>query len=390
MIKVGFHQYPPMMDQVIFGKPARQAVVEEAERYKAQHVFLIASRTLNTKTDEIEKIRTALGKRYAGTFDGIPQHTTRASAVAATARAIEARADLIVAIGGGSVVDAAKIIQMCIEHEISDESGLDGFEMVSTPEGPRPGPFRAPRVRMVAVPSTLSGGEYNAGTLVTDTRRKLKQIFHHPLMMPLSIILDPEIALHTPETLWLGSGTRAMDHGIEAVCSPRGNPMVESVCLRGLRYLHDGLLAMKDNPNDLEARQFCQLGSWLSAFGLQCRVPMGASHAIGHVLGGTCDVPHYFCTAVMMPSVLAFNRQATGDAQEKLAEAWRAPGANASDVFAEFIRKLGLPRRLSEVGVTEEKFDLIGRNAMLSIFTRANPRPIRGPEDVVEILQLAA
>ncbi|WP_315750131.1 MULTISPECIES: iron-containing alcohol dehydrogenase [unclassified Bradyrhizobium] len=389
MIKVGLHQYPPM-DQVIFGKPAGQALAEEAERLNAHRVFLIASHTLNTKTDEIEKIRKALGSRYAGTFDGVPQHTTRTSAVAAAARAVGAGADLIVAVGGGSVVDAAKIVLMCIEHKITDEGGLDGFEVVSTPEGPRPGPFRAPSVRMIAIPSTLSGGEYNAGSLVTDTRRKLKQIFHHPLMMPRSIILDPAITVHTHQNLWLGSGTRAMDHGIEAVCSPRGNPLVESVCLRGLRYLYDGLLATKMNPDNLEARQSCQLGSWLSAFGLQCRVPMGASHAIGHVLGGTCDVPHYFCTAVMMPSVLEFNRPDTAGAQDKLAEAWGVPGAKASETFAEFIRQLELPRRLSEVGVTEDKFDLIGRNAMLSVFTRANPRPIKGPEDIVKILRMAA
>jgi maleylacetate reductase len=181
-----------------------------------------------------------------------------------------------------------------------------------------------------------------------------------------------------------------MDHGIEAVCSPRGNPLVESVCLRGLRYLYDGLLATKENPNDLEARQSCQLGSWMSAFGLQCRVPMGASHAIGHVLGGTCDVPHYLCTAVMMPSVLRYNQPVTDEAQGKIAEAWRAPDAKASDLFARFIGRLGLPGRLSEVGVTREKFELIGRNAMLSVFTRANPRAIKGPEDIVEILQLAA
>jgi maleylacetate reductase len=389
MLRTGAHQFPSM-EQVIFGNPAGQAVAAEADRIGAKRVFLLASRTLNTKTDEIEKIRSKLADRYVGTFDEIPQHTTRTSAVAAAARALEAGADLIVAIGGGSVIDAAKIILMCIEHKISEESALDGFETVSTSQGPRSGPFRTPTVRMIAVPSTLSGGEYNAGTLVTDTSRKLKQIFHHPMMMPRSIILDPELTRHTPEKLWLGSGTRAMDHGIEAVCSINGNPLVESACLAGLRYLHDGLIRTKENPDDMEARQTCQFGSWLSAFGLQSRVRMGASHAIGHVLGGTCDVPHYFCTAVMMPSVLRFNEPATHDAQNKLAEALRAPGANASDTFGTFVRRLGLPSRLSEVGVTADKFKLIGENAMLSVFTKSKPRTISGPDDVVEILKLAA
>jgi alcohol dehydrogenase class IV len=157
-----------------------------------------------------------------------------------------------------------------------------------------------------------------------------------------------------------------------------------------LRVLHDGLLRTKDNPDDAEARVNCQFGSWLSAFGLQARVPMGASHAIGHVLGGTCDVPHYFCTAVMMPSVLRYNRPATEQAQKSIAGALRAPGGDASDAFAAFIGKLGLPRKLRDVGVGEEKFKLIGENAMLSIFTRSNPQPIREPGDVVQILKLAA
>jgi maleylacetate reductase len=375
------------MDSVIYGKPAAEALLEEAERLNARRVFLIASRTLNTKTDEIEKIRNRLADRYAGTFDGIPQHTTREIVVQAALQARDARADLIVAIGGGSVVDAAKIILMCIEHEIVDQDGLNGYE--TTPER-RFGPFRNPKVRMIAVPSTLSGGEYNSGTLVTDTRRKLKQIFNHPMMMPRTIILDAAITRYTPEKLWLGSGTRAMDHGIEAICSIRGNPLVDSVCLSGLRFLHDGLLRTRENPEDMEARVDCQFGSWLSAFGLQARVPMGASHAIGHVLGGTCDVPHYFCTAVMMPSVLRYNRPATDAAQKSIAEALRAPQLEASDAFAAFIGKLGLPRKLSDVGVGEDKFKLIGENAMLSIFTRSNPQPIREPADVVTILQLAA
>ena len=382
----GSYQYPTM-ESVIYGKPAAEALRQEAERLDARRVYLIASRTLNTTTEEIEKIRKALGDRHAETLDGIPQHTTREVVVRVAKRAKDAKADLVVAIGGGSVVDAAKIVLMCMEHEIFEQDGLDGFE--TTPER-RIGPFRTPKVRMIAIPSTLSGGEYNSGTLVTDTRRKLKQIFSHPMMMPRSIILDSSITKYTPEKLWLGSGTRAMDHGIEAICSVRPNALVDAVCLQGLRYLYAGLRRTRSNPDDKEARLNCQLGSWLSAFGLQARVPMGASHAIGHVLGGTCEVPHYFCTAVMMPSVLRYNRSATEAAQKSIAAALGAPDRDASEVFAAFIAELGLPKRLAEVGVGEDRFELIGRNAMLSIFTRANPQPIREPGDVVKILRLAA
>ena len=382
----GSYQYPTM-ESVIYGKPAAEALREEAERLDARRIYLIVSRTMNTKTDEIEKIRRALGGRHAETFDGVPQHTTREVVVRIAEQATQAKADLVVAIGGGSAVDAAKIVLMCMEHEIYQQDGLDGFE--TTPER-RFGQFRTPKVRMIAIPSTLSGGEYNSGALVTDTRRRLKQIFNHPMMMPRSIILDPAITRYTPEKLWLGSGTRAMDHGIEAICSIRPNALVDAVCLQGLRYLHDGLRRTRTDPDDEAARLNCQLGAWMSAFGLQARVPMGASHAIGHVLGGTCDVPHYFCTAVMMPSVLRYNRPATEAAQKSIAAALSTPDCDAGDAFADFIAELGLPRRLAEVGVAEDRFELIGKNAMLSIFTRANPQPIREPGDVVKILELAA
>jgi maleylacetate reductase len=381
----------PQMDSVIYGQPCADAVAAEARRLSANRVFLVASGTLSSHTDEIARVRTALGARFAGVYDRMGQHTSRMEAAAATAVALEAKADLLVGIGGGSVIDGAKIMVAMLEHNMVQPDDLDGFEVTIGPDGrPQPSRFRPPRVRMIAVPTTLSGGEYNAGALVTDPRRKLKQAFFHPLMMPRSVILDPALALHTPLQLWLGSGTRAMDHGIEALLSPAGNPLVDAVVSQGLRLLTNGLTRSKAIPDGLEARRQCQFGAWLSSFGWQARVPMGASHAIGHVLGGTCDVPHYLCTAVMMPSVLRYNEPVTQEAQRVLAEALGHPNLDAATAFAELIAELGLPRKLSEVGITSKQFPLIGETVVTNIFARTNPRPLRAPADVIEILKLAA
>jgi maleylacetate reductase len=156
MREVGLHQFP-RMDRVIFGKPSARALAEEAERLNAGRVFLIVSNTVNKKTDEISKVREMLGVRYAGTFDGVEQHTTRQQAVKIAAEATELRADLVVAIGGGSVVDSAKIAIMCMERHITSPAGLDGFEIVMTREGPKPGPFRELKVRMIAIPNHTFG-----------------------------------------------------------------------------------------------------------------------------------------------------------------------------------------------------------------------------------------
>lgn len=388
----GTHLFPAM-DRVIFGKPAAKAVAAEAERLGAKRVFLVVSRTLNTKTQEIEKLRAALGDRVAGVFDGIPQHTSREVVAEATKAALEVKADLLVAVGGGSVVDAGKIMTLCMEHGITDPGleGLDPFETKPGPDGrPARPEFRGPSVRMIVVPSTLSGGEYNAGCLVTDTRRKLKQTFFHREMMPLAIVLDPALGLLAPETLWIGSGTRAMDHAIEALCSKAGNPLVDAVVLEGIRRMALALPRSKANPQDVEVRRECQIASWLCSYGLQSRVPMGASHAVGHVLGGSCDVPHYLCTPAMMPGVLKFNEPETAEAQRAIAVALGRPGMSGSDAFRDFVKSLGLPTRLADVGVGPDQFELISRNAMTEFFIFSNPRSIRTPADVMELLKLGA
>ena len=142
---------------------------------------------------------------------------------------------------------------------------------------------------MIAIPSTLSGGEYNSGTLVTDTRRKLKQIFNHPMMMPRTIILDPAITKYTPEKLWLGSGTRAMDHGIEAVCSIRGNALVDTrLSAAACAILHDGLLRTRENPDDEAARHelpvgLLDVGVRIAGEGADGRKPCHRTRAGGHL-----------------------------------------------------------------------------------------------------------
>jgi maleylacetate reductase len=390
MHTTGTHLFPAM-DRVIFGQAAAAALSAEVDRLGKSKVFLMVSRTLNTTTGEIEKLRTALGGRFAGLYDQIPQHTSRQGAVDAARAACAVKTDLVVAVGGGSVIDAAKITLICMEHQIFEPEGLDGFEIKIGPDRiPVRPTYRPPSVRMIAIPSTLSGGEYNAGCLVTDTKRKLKQTFFHPMMMPLAIILDPALALHTPETLWLGSGTRAMDHAIEALCSHNGTPLVDASVLRGIELMVTTLPDSRTNPGNVRLRGQCQIASWLCSAGLQARVWMGASHAIGHVLGGSFGIAHYLCTPIMMQGVLRYNQPATEQAQSELAKALGRPGGNAVDALGEFFVALGLPTRLGDVGIKESQFEAISKITMQEeIFIYTNPRSVKKWEDVREILKLA-
>jgi len=378
-------------DEVAFGRPAAAAVAEQAARLDARRVFLLASGTLNRATDEIERVRQALGGRYAATFDAVPPHTPRRAAVAAAAVARAAKADLVVSIGGGSVTDAAKVVQVCLRHDVRDAEALDGYRVRIGADGRSAIPrFAGPEVRQVAVPTTLSGGEYNAVAGCTDERTRMKETFLHRLLVPRAVVLDPAITVHTPMWLWLSTGIRAVDHCVEGLCSSRAHAWSDASLLHGLRLLTRALPRVQAAPDDLAARLDCQFGAWLAMTAAIAGVPMGASHGIGHVLGGGFAVPHGHTSCIMLPAVLRWNRSVNAGRQALVAEAMGRPGGDAADAVEAFVAGLGQPTRLSQVGVGPQHFREIAEHAMHDRSVHTNPRPIGGPEEVLEILALAA
>jgi maleylacetate reductase len=385
--RVGFGQ----MEEVLFGKPAAEAVAEITRRLDAQRVFLMVSGTLNRETDEIEKLRRALGNRCAGVFDHMPPHTPRGAVIAAAEQARDAKADLIATLGGGSITDGAKAVQLCLANDIRTAEALDDYRPVKGPDGAMgPPPCKAPTVRQVTVPTTLSAGEFSAISGVTDERTKVKELFRHPGIIPRAVVLDPAVTVHTPEWLWLSTGIRAVDHCVEGVCSGEANPYGDAQALHGLSLLARGLPRVKADPKDQQARLDCQLGSWLSMGPLAAGVPMGASHGIGYVLGAVFDIPHGHTSCIMLPSVMKWNRQVNAERQALVAAAMGRPGEDAGDVLDEFIADLGMPRSLSSVKVGPEHYERIAEQAMGTPWVPRNPRKIDGPTQVREILEMAA
>jgi alcohol dehydrogenase class IV len=250
--------------------------------------------------------------------------------------------------------------------------------------------MKPPTVRQISIPTTLSAGEFSHISGVTDERAKVKEMFRHPAIVPKAVVLDPEVTRHTPMWLFLSTGIRAVDHCVEGVCSKEANPYGDASALHGLSLLARGLPRVKANPDDMEARLDCQLGSWLSMAALAAGVPMGASHGIGYVLGAVFDIPHGHTSCIMLPSVMRWNKPANADRQALIAAAMGQPGREAGDVLDDFIRGLGMPRSLGDVKVNKEHFDRIARQAMGTPWVPRNPRKIDGPTQVREILELAA
>ncbi|MEK9283261.1 MULTISPECIES: iron-containing alcohol dehydrogenase [unclassified Bradyrhizobium] len=374
------------IEEVVFGHPAAEAILAQMDRLGSNRAFLMVSGTLNRQTDEIAKIKETLGARCAGVFDAMPAHTPREAVIAAANAARDARADLIVTVGGGSITDGAKAVQLCLANDIDD---IDGIERIRVHKGVAP-EMNAPLVRQVSVPTTIAGGEFSSIAGVTDRSTHVKQMLRHPLMVPRATILDPAITVHTPEWLFLSTGIRAVDHCVEAICSRETHPYADAQSMKGLAMLADALPRVKADPADLDARMDAQLGTWLSMGALSAGVPMGASHGIGYVLGAAFDVPHGYTSCVMLPAVMRWNATANAERQQVVAAAMGFPGQDAANVLDAFIRSLGMPRSLTEVRVSPEHFDAIAAQAMRTPWVPRNPRRIDGPAQVREILLLAA
>jgi maleylacetate reductase len=374
------------MDEVVFGDPAADAIVAQTERLGAKSLLLMVSGTLSRQTDEIDKIRKALGARCAGLFDAMPAHTPREAVIAAADAARAASADLIVTVGGGSITDGAKAVQLCLANDIRSVAAIDDIRVV---KGVAP-PLRPPAVRQISVPTTIAGGEFSAIAGVTNTQTRVKEALSHRLTIPRAVILDPAITVHTPEWLFLSTGIRAVDHCVEGICSREAQPYGDAQALHGLSMLARGLPRVKADPTDLAARLDCQVGTWLSTGPLASGVPMGASHGIGYVLGAAFGVPHGVTSCVMLPAVMRWNRVENSERQALVASAMGHPGKDLGDVLDDFIRGLGLPRSLKEVRVGPEHFDEIAGQSMRTPWVPRNPRRIDSPAQVREILVLAA
>jgi alcohol dehydrogenase class IV len=380
------------MEEVVYGQPAAQAIADIAQRTGATRVFLMASGTLERTTDEIDKVRRALGNRCAGTFSAMPPHTPRSAVIEATRQARAVKADLIVTIGGGSITDGAKAVQLCLANDITTPEGMDALRPVKGSDGVvgPPPHLKAPAIRQITVPTTLSAGEFSAIAGVTDERTKVKELLRHPGIMPLAVILDPAVTVHTPEWLWLSTGIRAVDHCVEGICSNEANAYGDAQALKGLSLLAHAMPRVKADPGDIAARLDCQLGSWMSMGPLTSGVPMGASHGIGYVLGAAFDVPHGHTSCIMLPAVMRWNKAVNAGRQALVSAAMGQSGGDAGDTLAAFIASLGMPRSLSAVGIGSEHFERIAEGAMGTPWVPRNPRPIDGPHHVREILEIAA
>ena len=380
----GTHRFPKQ-DQIVYGRPAAEVTAELAKAWGCSRLLVTTTRSL---ADGLaQDFAAALGDLCLGVFFDIGAHSPREGVVGGAQAGREAGADLLVALGGGSVIDATKVMQLCLWAGLTDVDQLDPYRAGRGPDRVDVAKIAA-GVRMIAVPTTLSAAEFTPFAGVSDAARRVKEGYTHPLLAPRAVVLDPAMTLATPPELWASTGMKAVDHAVEQLCHPVRAPFADALAIDGLKRLAAGLVATATDPASLAARLECQFGMWLAISGVGSGRGMGPSHAIGHTLGGSYGVPHGVTSCVILPAVLRWTAPAAGAQQAIVAEALGASTAGAG--VGGLVAGLGLPSDLKSVGVGRGDFQAIAEHTMHDGGVRNSPRPISGPAEIVEILELAA
>jgi len=338
----------------------------------------------------LTRIRGALGSAFAGVFDEAAAHTP----IPCVERGVDAvkrlGADVVVSVGGGSTIDAAKgIAIMCASGgDLAPYAINRAMERESlTSNG----------ITHIAVPTTAgSSSEVMPTAGILDPAAHKKLLFWDHLLVPQAVILDPEMAVYAGPELTAATGMTAVARCIESLYSRDRNPVATGMALHGARLLRRSLPRSVAEPGDLGARADCQFGCLMSGIaGINAMVSL--VHAIGHVVGGRHALQHGISHAMMLGPAMRALLPAIGEGQYLVLEAMGgrkegqsadAAGAAAADAMVVLVASLPLPQRLRDVGVEESELKGIAESTMDDYMMGYLPRPLSG-NDVLRVVTSA-
>jgi maleylacetate reductase len=386
------------LDTIYFGPDSLDTLPGLLDEHSVKRAVVVTGRSISNNPYLMDRLHSLLGPRLAGIVGDAQQHVPRSAVLRAAEFARSKRADALISFGGGSPNDTAKAVAWALAEDIETPGGFDRFAIkFEYPDKIEIPHLTKTPVPIFAVPTTLSAGDFTNFIGITDEVRRVKDLYGDRKLTAKAVVLDPKVTTFTPEWLWLSSGIRAVDHCVETILSTMAQPFTDALASHALAMLFRYLKECKKDPADLAARGQCQVASWLSFFGLS-NVNLGLSHGVGHQLGARCNVPHGYTSCVMMHNVMEYNREATLARQAWIAHVLGLTGfANeeaaaiaAKEALLGLIRDdLGLPWRLRDVGVAEDAFAPIARDAMQDLIVASNPRKVSSEAEIVELLRSA-
>ncbi|MFL5782928.1 MAG: iron-containing alcohol dehydrogenase [Thermoleophilaceae bacterium] len=365
---------------MISGRGLLESAGFEMTKEGAARVFLVTDAVIRD-TGLVDRVASGVedgGLEVAGVFDEVPQDSSTAVVESCAAAAKEAGADSFLAVGGGSVMDTTKVADVLLTHGGSVHDYEGAFTLPRENDGMgRPLPL-AP---LACVPTTAgTGSEVSIAAVIKDEQAKVKlELADFPLY-PRLAILDPDSTATLPPAIAAATGMDAMTHAVEGYVSNDSSPHEQATALHALRLIRDNLERAVHQPADDDAR-----GNMLVAASLAITINLGATHSMSHPCGGRFGVPHGVANAINLPHVIRFNAAGGGSAADGYRDVSEVLGIETGGSDGEvgdrlathvagLVDSLGLPTRLSLVGVPEDGIPELVDGAMGDGCTLLNPR----------------
>jgi alcohol dehydrogenase class IV len=328
--------YTALPGKVIFGFGTLARVGEEVRALGCGRALLLST---PQQVAQVEALRTQLGDLAAGLFTEAAMHTPVEVTERAMQAALAAKADCVVALGGGSTTGLGKAIAVRTD------------------------------LPQVVIPTTYAGSE--ATPILGETRDGLKTTRRDLKILPEVIVYDVDLTLTLPPGMTVTSGMNAIAHAAEGLYAKDANPVTSLIAEDGVRAIARALPRIVADPSAREARSDALYGAWACGVTLGA-VGMALHHKLCHTLGGTFDLPHAETHTVVLPHAMAYNAPAAPEAMARLAAAIGAP--NAPQGLYDLAKSLGAPTSLRELGMPEEGLDRVVELAIANPYW--NPRPL--------------
>jgi alcohol dehydrogenase class IV len=387
--------------KIIFGNGAIQKLGELLKNMNARNIFLITDKGI-VQSGILRTVMNILDKDnfQVKVFDG----TTPEPPISVVLECYdyakkEINADVIIGLGGGSSIDLAKVVALLVAHGGRPQDYF-GENAIPSPIAP-----------LIAIPTTAgTGSEVTSVAVVTDTDNNIKVGISNNYLRPAVALLDPELTLQLPPYVTACSGIDALAHAIEAYLAKdfkyiqadgdilfQGSaPISDTLALQAIELISKNLITAVQQGTNLEARSNMLLGSLLAGLAFS-NAGTAAAHALAYPIGGLAKSPHGEVTGLLLPYVIDFNARTMEDKIRRLSQALLIPSANYQSSLdttkavvahiIDILQQIGLPTRLSSIGITKEQLPEIAEKAIkIERLIRNNPRTatIKGFIDLLE------
>jgi len=357
-----------LAQQLVFGAGALDQLPAVIKGIGARRAMLVTTAGRLASADG-ERVVRLLGRNLETTFSEVESHVPVPLVQQAVLQARRDAVDVVVSFGGGSCADLGKAVCFFLEQE----AGMPGATHLDRPVLPH-----------VSIPTTYSGAELTPFFGMTDPATRQKQGTGGPTSSPVVAIYDPDLTASTPPRVLAETGMNALAHCVEAAYSPHRTPEAEAVALAGARTIGSALPAVIRDPSNGLARAAMLEGAALAGRSL-LNASMGVHHGLAQLVGGRTGIPHGLANAILLTHSIAFNADAVPDEVGRLSAALGSEAGAAVDALRAAI---GLPGRLSEVGIGEADLDAVARLSQSNANVGRNPRPV-SEDDARAILRAA-